>query len=85
MIDSTLSRRIWFFEDTLSEPQGLNIHEDSGNIILSWSPVPTALSYNIYGSLNPIEDFYFLSSISDTTISYSISEPKFFYKVTAVK
>ena len=85
VIDSTLSRRIWFFEDSIAIPQDLVINKENNNIILSWTPVPTAISYNIYGSTDPIDGFYFLLSTTETTISYPISESKFFFKVTAVK
>ncbi|MDP8201781.1 MAG: endonuclease [Candidatus Tenebribacter burtonii] len=85
VIDSTLSRRIWFFEDSIVAPQELAITKENNNIILSWTSVLTAVSYNIYGSIDPVDGFYYLLSTPNTTISYPISESKFFFKVTAVK
>ena len=73
--------QIW----SITAPQDLAINKENNNIILSWTPVSMADSYNIYGSNNPVDGFYFLLSTTETSISYPISESKFFFKVTAVK
>lgn len=79
VIDTTLARRIWFYEDTLSAPENMRIDIDSGQIQLKWNEVPGANYYKIYCSELPYCEFALVDSLIDTVYyEYLSGERKFF-------
>ena len=73
-----------FLVGGLSAPV-VSIVQNGGQITLTWSPVPGALSYNVYSSTNPYGGF--LEDISGvlngTSWTTTISGEEGFYRVTA--
>jgi hypothetical protein len=51
--------------------------------VLSWAAVPGAVSYNVYGSMDPSSSYSLLTSTNTTTYSHTGTEPRMFFKVSA--
>ena len=87
LVQFSLARRIWFYQEPLPAPQGVNIYIQSDSVYISWNPVPNADSYSVYSSSDPYENFENWNleeeGIVDTSWSKMITDEKEYYYITA--
>jgi hypothetical protein len=76
----------FYQESSFYAPQNLTSSVTGTTLTLTWSSVPDALSYNIYGSERPYDTFTLIKNVTGTSWSASTSAgTKYFYYVTAVR
>ncbi len=73
----------FYQESSFYAPQNISASVTGTTLTLSWSAVPDAVSYNIYGSNDPYGTFSFIKSTANTSWSASTASAKYFYRVTA--
>ncbi len=73
----------FYQESSFYAPQNITISANSTTLTISWSSVPDAVSYKIYGSNDPYGTFSYIKSTAGTYWSSSTASAKYFYRVTA--
>ena len=75
----------FYQESSFYAPQNISTSVSGTTLTISWSAVPDAVSYNIYGSNDPYGTFSFIKSTANTSWSSSTASAKYFYRVTATR
>ncbi|MDD3044067.1 MAG: hypothetical protein PHF33_01240 [Candidatus Delongbacteria bacterium] len=73
----------FYQESSFYAPQNISCSVSGTTLTISWSAVPDAVSYNIYGSNDPYGTFTFIKDVTGTNWSASTATAKYFYRVTA--
>jgi predicted outer membrane repeat protein len=73
----------FYQESSFYAPQNISTSISGTTLTISWSAVPDAVSYNIYGSNDPYGTFSFIKGLTGTSWSSSTAAAKYFYRVTA--
>jgi len=84
IIDDLIDGVVIIPSNALPAPTNLTIIKDELQISLSWDEVQGAISYRIYGSVDPsAENWQLLSEVPEPEWSTPIEQSMFFYRVTA--
>jgi hypothetical protein len=70
---------------TAKTPENVIIQEIGNNITINWNSSEGATGYSVYSSDNPLNNFQFEATVSDTTWSTQVQDGRKFFHITSLR